>query len=138
MEMQDSRKIDSKQLVETYAQAARQCGVTLWTFDFASRTIYDFSNATQISAFDGIGSFSNVPAVFVADDSPLHPADRPAFLEMFDRLFAGAKSATSIGRWRKQAQQDFWYEISYTSIFDDSGAPCRAIGTAIDITERIR
>ncbi|MEG1684051.1 MAG: PAS domain-containing protein, partial [Oscillospiraceae bacterium] len=138
MAMQDSREIDSRQLAETYAQAAKQCGVTLWTFDFASRTIYDFNNATHLVAFDGIDSILHVPEVFIADDSSLHPEDRPAFLAMFDRLFAGAKTATSIGRWCNQGQQERWYEISYTSIFDDGGAPCRAIGTAIDITERIR
>ncbi|MEG0779188.1 MAG: response regulator [Oscillospiraceae bacterium] len=135
----DSWNADAiRRLQETYAQAARQCGVILWTLDLAERTIYDFNDLARAAQFDGSGIIRNVPAVFVADGSPLHPEDRPALLAMFDKIFAGEKAATSVVRWRREGQQDWWYEISYTNLFDDGGKPTHAIGTAIDITERIR
>ncbi|MEG0703580.1 MAG: hypothetical protein RR449_08410, partial [Christensenella sp.] len=71
--------------------------------------------------------------------SPLHPDDAPALFEMFDKLFAGEKTAKSVGRWGNGDDSVWWwYEIAYTTIFDDEGKPLRAIGTAIDITERVR
>ncbi|MEG0875769.1 MAG: response regulator [Oscillospiraceae bacterium] len=128
-----------KSLSENYAQAAKQCGVTLWMFDLAEGCIYDFDNATHIKSLDNISVIPNVPAVFGESDSPLHPDDLPEFLEMFKKIYAGEKTASSIGRWRNNnSDAQWWYEISYTSLFDDYGKPIKAIGTAIDISERIR
>ncbi|MEG1878679.1 MAG: ATP-binding protein, partial [Pseudoflavonifractor sp.] len=124
---------------ETYALAAKQCGVTLWTFDIASKTIYDLSNATHIKIFDTMSVIHNVPEVFAQPDSPLNPADFPALNAMFDKVFAGEKTAKSVGRWRNEDRdQWWWYEIAYTSLYDEEGRPYKAIGTAIDISERMR
>ncbi|MEG1940518.1 MAG: response regulator [Eubacterium sp.] len=140
----DKKRIDIKQIEETYAQAAKQCGIILWNFDFESRAIYDLNNAIGINAmgingFDTIGAIYNVPEVFVKNNSLLHPDDVPNLFEMFNKLFSGEKMAKSVGRWRNNSHKNYqWYEITYTTIFDKSGKPFRAIGTAVDITERIR
>ncbi|MEG2455985.1 MAG: histidine kinase dimerization/phospho-acceptor domain-containing protein, partial [Oscillospiraceae bacterium] len=127
------------QLRETYAQAARQCGVTMWRFDFAQRRMYDFHSAMQLGCFDRVTEIPNVPEVFAQAGSSLHPEDVPAFLAMFDALFAGAKTATSIGRWQDRGgKSSWWYETTYTTQFDADGTPLWAIGTAIDITGRVR
>ncbi|MEG1647136.1 MAG: PAS domain-containing protein, partial [Clostridia bacterium] len=75
----------------------------------------------------------------MGSDSPLNPEDFAALKEMFGKVYAGKKTASSIGRWwNKDHNVWWWYEISYTTIFDDDGKPIKAIGTATDITERIR
>ncbi|MEG0864676.1 MAG: response regulator [Clostridia bacterium] len=130
---------DYKSLAENYARASKQCEVTLWMFDIASKTIYDLSNATHIKIFNTLTTIHNVPEVFAQEGSALYPEDVPAFMEMFDRVFAGEKTATSVGRWWNEDHKNFWwYEISYTTLFDDDGTPVKAIGTAIDITQRKR
>ncbi|MEG2407128.1 MAG: hypothetical protein RSB05_08650, partial [Clostridiales bacterium] len=53
-----------KRLDETYTQAAKGCGVTLWIFDIATKTIYDLNNVTHIKDFDNITTIQNVPEVF--------------------------------------------------------------------------
>ncbi|MEG2381906.1 MAG: PAS domain-containing protein, partial [Oscillospiraceae bacterium] len=130
---------DYKSLAENYARASKQCEVTLWMFDIASKTIYDLSNATHIKIFNTLTTIHNVPEVFAQEGSALYPEDVPAFMEMFDKVFAGEKTATSVGRWWNEDHKIFWwYEISYTTLFDDDGTPVKAIGTAIDITQRKR
>ncbi|MEG1682546.1 MAG: response regulator [Oscillospiraceae bacterium] len=130
---------DYKELSENYAQASKQCGVTIWMFDFAEKIIYDFNNASHIKVFDGVRVIPNVPEVFAAPDSPMCTADVPEMYEMFRKLYAGEKSAKSVSRWRNTDSDAFWwYEISYTTLFDENGTPVRAIGTGVDITGRVR
>ncbi|MEG2570943.1 MAG: ATP-binding protein, partial [Clostridia bacterium] len=128
-----------KNLAENYAKAANQCGVTLWMLDFDSKTIYDFSNATQLKAFDGVKVIRNVPDVFEGDGSLLHPDDLQAFRDMFARIFKGEERVKSEGRWwNEELNCWWWYEIGYITTFDSDGKPQKAIGTAVNITERIR
>ncbi|MEG1557625.1 MAG: response regulator [Oscillospiraceae bacterium] len=128
-----------KNMADNYAKSAKQCGVTLWTFDLADRTIYDLSNATHIKIFDEMTTIHEVPEIFAKPGSALCPEDVPALYEMYRKVYAGEKTATSVGRWRNDSQSIWWwYEISYTTLFDDEGMPVKALGTAIDITERVR
>ncbi|MEG1942879.1 MAG: ATP-binding protein, partial [Angelakisella sp.] len=54
-------------------------------------------------------------------------------------MYAGEKTAKSIGRWLNRDNGTWWwYEISYTTIFDKNGKPIKAVGTASDITDRVR
>ncbi|MEG1684085.1 MAG: hypothetical protein RR295_09645, partial [Oscillospiraceae bacterium] len=128
-----------KELSENYARAAKQCGVTIWTLDIANRTLYDLKNATHMQVFDTLTTIPNVPEAFAAEGSPLLAEDYPALYDMFQRVYAGEKSASSEGRWWNATHDGWWwYEIFYTTIFDEDGIPIKAIGTAIEITERIR
>ncbi|MEG1862577.1 MAG: ATP-binding protein, partial [Oscillospiraceae bacterium] len=127
-----------KNLAENYAKAANQCGVTLWILDLVNMAVYDLSNASHIKAFDNITTVNNPSEAFL-DGSTLHLDDIPAHLHMVEKLLSGEKSATSVGRWHNNDNKVWWlYETSYTTIFDDDGNPVRAIGTAVDITERVR
>ncbi|MEG1858082.1 MAG: hypothetical protein RR216_05025, partial [Pseudoflavonifractor sp.] len=128
-----------KELAENYARASKQCGVTIWTLDIANRTLYDLKNASHMKIFDTLTTIHNVPEAFGVEGSPLYAEDYPALYDMFQKVYAGEKTATSVGRWWNETHDSWWwYEISYTTIFDEDGAPVRAIGTAIEITERIR
>ncbi|MEG2700773.1 MAG: histidine kinase dimerization/phospho-acceptor domain-containing protein, partial [Hungatella sp.] len=90
-------------------------------------------------AFDGVSIINNIPDAFTTDNSPLHPDDAPAYFKMFEELFAGAEGAKSVSRWWNEDHKIWWwYEISYTTMFDDDGKPVKALGTAVDITERVR
>ncbi|MEG1426151.1 MAG: response regulator [Oscillospiraceae bacterium] len=130
----------TKYLERVYAQAAKQCGVTIWVLDLAEKTVYDLENATHIKIFDTMSEIHNVPEIFSEKGSPLHPDDMAEHREMFRKLYAGEKTVSSIGRWWNDENHDiwWWYEISYTTIFDEEGKPVKAIGTAVDISERIR
>ncbi|MEG1774203.1 MAG: hypothetical protein RR320_05055, partial [Oscillospiraceae bacterium] len=128
-----------RSLAENYARAAKQCGVTLWMFDLESRTVYDLHNATHIKLFDTLTTIAHVPEAFAQSGSVLHPEDLPALRDMYCKIFAGEKTAKSVGRWWNEDHQIWWwYEISYTTLFDEDNKPVKAIGTAIDITERVR
>ncbi|MEG1720062.1 MAG: response regulator, partial [Pseudoflavonifractor sp.] len=130
---------DYKIQAENYSWAAKQCGVTMWMFDLREKMIYGLNNASHMRIFDDYTVIHNVPEVFVQPDSLLFQEDGPAMLAMFDRIYAGDKSATSIGRWWNEGHDSWlWYEISYTNVFDEEGRPVKAIGTSIDISERIR
>ncbi|MEG2174622.1 MAG: response regulator [Oscillospiraceae bacterium] len=128
-----------KSLAENYIQAAKQCGVTLWMLDLASHTIYDLNNASHVKLFDTVTVVHNVPDVLIQSDDVLHPQDIPAHMEMLEKVYAGAKTATSVGRWWNEDHSDWWwYETCYTNLFDENHNAVKAIGTAIDITERVR
>ncbi|MEG1775149.1 MAG: response regulator [Clostridia bacterium] len=130
---------EMQQLKERYAQATKQCGVTIWMVDLTTRVIYDLNNATHMRLFDTYTTIPNVPYVFAQPDSPLHPNDVPALFEMFDKLYAGEKTAESVGRWWNDDCNDWWwYKICYTTLFDEAGRPVKAIGSAVDISEHVR
>ncbi|MEG2958289.1 MAG: hypothetical protein RR828_01000, partial [Oscillospiraceae bacterium] len=126
-------------LQETYARAAKQCGVTMWMFDLAEKTIYHFNNASHIKAFEHVTTIRDVPEVFARPGSPMLPEDVPEMNEMFRKIYAGEKMAKSISRWRNDDSETlWWYEICYTTIYDEDGKPVKAIGTGMDISERVR
>ncbi|MEG1873991.1 MAG: ATP-binding protein [Angelakisella sp.] len=139
-------KIDSnwetvgmRQLEQAYIQAANQCGVTVCMFDLATKTIYNLSSAMHNKRLEGISTEQNTPEAFAQNSSLLYPQDAPAYLAMFDRIFAGEKTAKCEGRWWNDQRGGWrWNELTYTTLFDEEGKPTKAIGTAIDITERMR
>ncbi|MEG2506493.1 MAG: response regulator [Longicatena sp.] len=128
-----------KQLQETYALAAKQCGVTLWTLDIEKKTIYHSENTTSRNVFNETRIICDVPEVYLREDSYLHKDDRESFANMFKEIYAGAKSAVSRGRWWNKEQETWqWFESAYSTIFDEQGKPIKAIGTAMDISEKMR
>ncbi|MEG1701532.1 MAG: response regulator [Erysipelotrichaceae bacterium] len=128
-----------KAISENYATAANQCGVSVWMFDLETHTMYDFKNATGINMFKNVIELHNVPEVFCEANSALLKEDVGAMLEMYKKIYAGEKSATSVGRWRNEKNEvPLWYEIAYTTVFDDDEKPIKAIGTAQDISKRVR
>ncbi|MEG0709983.1 MAG: hypothetical protein RR481_07085, partial [Longicatena sp.] len=94
-----------KQLQETYALAAKQCGVTLWTLDIEKKTIYNSENTTSRNVFNETRIIRDVPEVYLREDSYLHKEDRDSFANMFKEIYAGAKSAVSRGRWWNKEQE---------------------------------
>lgn len=127
----------AKELGETYMMAAKQCGITVWMLDITTRTIYNFQNSTHINVFGNAAIIQNVPEAFAGQGSALHTDDVAAFFDMYEKVYAGEKNAKSVGRWWNDDDEFwYWYEVSYTTIFDDNKKPIRAIGTAIDVTER--
>ncbi|MEG1547614.1 MAG: response regulator [Clostridia bacterium] len=126
-----------KRLAETYMQAAKQSGMTCWILDIESKTIYNFNNTTNINAYDNVTMIKNVPESIISDGS-LHPDDVPALVEMYNKIFAGEKTAKSVGRWKNTDSNTWcWNETTYNTIFDNSGKAVKAIGSVMDITERV-
>ncbi|MEG2583506.1 MAG: response regulator [Oscillospiraceae bacterium] len=135
----DQEVAEIKRLRETYTRAAKQCRVTIWMLDFASKTIYDLHNATNIKMFDTLTTIQNVPEVFSESESALHPDDVTAYFDMISKIFNGEKTAKSVGRWWNEDSKSWgWYETSYTTMFDDKGNPTSAVGTAVDVTEQAK
>ncbi|MEG0762613.1 MAG: response regulator [Oscillospiraceae bacterium] len=138
---QDERQNNdlTERIEDAYIQAVKQCGVSIWTFDFASKSIYNLNNATQFKVCDGIGSIHNILSEISKSTSSFNQEDLPDVKEMFDRLYAGEKTVKKVCRWWNKEKSDWLsYEISYTNIFDANNKPYKAIGTAINITDRIR
>ncbi|MEG0841398.1 MAG: response regulator [Erysipelotrichaceae bacterium] len=123
----------------TYALAAKQCGVTLWIYDFSDKSIHNLENSTNIKAFDHENTIVDNPETFLRETSSLYPDDIPTFIEMFNKILAGEQTAKSSGRWWNEDRHLWWwYQIAYTTIYDENNKPSKAIGTAIDIGERVR
>ncbi|MEG1314874.1 MAG: response regulator [Anaerovoracaceae bacterium] len=128
-----------KDISENYAKATKESGVTLWMLDIESKTIYGLSNGSHIRIFDEISIIHNVPEVFAEAGSSLHHDDAEDYIEMTNKIFAGEPKAKSVGRWWNGDYNNWWwYETSYTTIFDEKGKAIKAIGTSVDITERVR
>ncbi|MEG0423098.1 MAG: response regulator [Erysipelotrichaceae bacterium] len=123
----------------TYALAAKQCGVTLWIYDFSDKSVHNLENSTNIKAFDHENTIVDNPETFLRETSSLYPDDIPTFIEMFNKILAGEQTAKSSGRWWNEDRNLWWwYQIAYTTIYDENNIPSKAIGTAIDIGERVR
>ncbi|MEG1789425.1 MAG: response regulator [Oscillospiraceae bacterium] len=137
--MGDEREISGlKEEEAIYAIALKQAGLTYWVFDIAKKAICNFHNTTHAKGFDNVSEIYNVPEVFCSEDSRMHPEDVPGAIGMFDRICAGEKNVKGTSRWWNEKSKAWcWYEVTYTTIFDDDGKPVRAVGTAVDITERI-
>ncbi|MEG0770721.1 MAG: response regulator [Clostridia bacterium] len=129
-----------KALNDTYILAAKQCDVTVWTLDIKTKTIFGLNNVSSIDKLDNVSTIRNVPEVFLKNEqSPLNLEDSKQYIEMFDRVYKGEQSVKSVTRWWSDSYNAWlWYEISYTTIYDEDKNPIKAIGTARDITERMR
>ena len=77
----------------------------------------------------------NVPDA-VIDSGKIHNEDLKKFLTEYNKLLYGKPSGNEDIRIKKASGEYIWCQIRYTSIFDESGKPIRAIGKIIDIDKQ--
>ena len=128
-----TRYYTSREFEEAFTLAARQSGLVVWRYDVLTKTIVCRNNTLNVYGYGD--RISDVPQVFVSDKT-LHPDDAYLVKDMYDQIDAGAKAAGCVARWRRPGTGEWWWsKISYTTIFDQNGAPVRAIGSSVDVTE---
>lgn len=121
---------DASELVrleKQFSLAAEQEGFEVYELSIAQR------RQTRVSR--GVG---NDIIQYPADCTGIHPEDADVYLDVYDRIYSGARRATCRvrkidphnGKWS-------WYSVSITSAFDYGGRPVSAVVTMKDINAQI-
>ena len=114
--------------------AIEAADVGLWDVDVGTGTLYW---PARVKAMFGISPDADATLEdFVAG---LHPDDRPAVLSAFAAAQDPAQRTVYDVEYRTIGKEDGrlrWVAAKGRALFDESGRCTRAIGTAIDITER--
>ena len=133
MKIDETKINDKSEYEEIFELAARQNGLAFWRYDIASKTISYHGNVVNVYGYSG--DIDNVPESLI-EDGAIHPDDVQQVLDMYSKVSAGEKTASSVARWKNgETQEWFWSRINYTTIFDDDGKPVGAIGSSVDVTE---
>ena len=117
--------------------AALQGHLAVWDYDMEKKQIKQSLAAPELA---GLGEIiANVPERIV-EAGYLHPNSEAAYCDMYQKLFAGEKSASGVFRFRRSDEAGKllegyrWYKINYTVVADHAGKPSRAVGVSEDVT----
>lgn len=114
--------------------ALESTSITIWEYDYNTRSIIQSSSSIAMHGFDHI--VPNVPESLI-ESGFVHQESREDFLAMYKSLHSGAPKADGVFYVRTADQKGWWYEhIHYTNLFDQNGKPYRAIGMSEDVTEK--
>lgn len=137
LDITENRKLKEENVVSESAirVAMQQTGISFWSYDLTSHCITQDRNSQKVFGFGTM--VENVPECFWGT-GVIHPGDEDIVKEMYEKLFSGAKTARSVARWRNLDNGKYWWaEIVYTIVPDIEGNTWRAIGSAVDVSERI-
>ncbi len=120
---------------ERFRIALAETSVTIWEYDFQSRTVLCSEDALQqTGGFPAV--LHDVPDVLVKQGY-IHPDSVDAFLAMYESLFSGEARVEGLFRVRRPSDTQWRYEhIRYKSLPDENGNPYRAVGMSEDATEK--
>ena len=115
-----------------YEAAIKSSGINIWEYDIQRDSLYIVSNSSRIKQnCYCIENYiqSTLENGYVRDDSVA------LFLSIFERLRQGEHQITE-DIWYKTTDAAGWWceRVTYTSIFDSAGAPCKAFGAGRDVT----
>ena len=121
---------------EKFKFATENSDISFWTYDFAQRAIIQTESSQAQHGFDVI--IENVPESLIASGH-IREDSRKAFLEMYNQLENGAKTASGDFWTYNERTQQWWCErISYTNRFDEEGKPVYAYAVGHDVTKEIQ
>ena len=128
-----------KALENRFMTAARQCGVTTWTYDLVTHTAV-WDRLTESGEKDSL-VVENVPDVTVTSGA-VHPDDWGKFLDMYRRMEKGELAVNALIRMRSDTGRDddktwFWYHLYYTVHQDKDGMGRIAVGTAMNVNDQM-
>ena len=131
-----TEQIESAQALKTsemkYQLAVEAAGINIWEYDILSDTLHLISCSPRIKQ----GCFVIKDYVKTTLHSNLVREDsRSDFLRVYERLRAGEKEVTADLWYQTTDTLGFWCEhITYSVVFDETGAPVKAFGVGRDIT----
>ncbi|MEG0862987.1 MAG: response regulator [Clostridia bacterium] len=123
-----------KRAEESFLQAAKQSGLTAWVFDIESKTISSIANLSH-SVFDD-QFLQNIPESIISAGL-VHPDDVENYRSFYASVSKGEASAKNLSRWLCNQTDWRWKETTYTTFYDDLGIAVKAIGSAVDVTEKM-
>ncbi len=116
--------------------AAEQANMTFWTYDIANRRIIQEDFVKKIF---GPGRIVEDIPQSLPDRGLIHSEDIATVQSMFEELLAGKPTAKRLVRWIKNNSGEIWWaKLTCTTLFDESGKPIEAIGSAIDVTAQVK
>lgn len=116
---------------ERFQIAISQTDINVWEYDIVNRRVIQSAKSQEVFGFGKC--IENVPDSLIQDGF-VHPDSIRDFLSMYDALFQGAKTASCVARLRSPDSHYHWRKINYTTIFDENGAPIRAVAVSADIS----
>ena len=121
---------------ESFKAAVSCTGLHHWEYDVQNDMAIQSDKCVQDLQIPKI--MKNYPQSFL-DTNIILPQYWNRYLEVHRELKQGAKEVSMEHQiWPPNAKEPSWERLIYKNIFDVSGKPVRAVGTAIDITEEKR
>lgn len=112
--------------------ATENSDVSFWTYDYARKAILQTKSSREHHGYEEI--IENVPEALI-ESGYIREDSAAAFLEMYQKLQAGAETASGDFWTFNDKIQQWWCEhIDYTNMFDELGCPTHAYAVGKDVT----
>lgn len=121
-----------KESEEKYTLCVEGSEINVWEYDMQTHTIYQTRKSQAVHGLDM--EIHNVPWSLV-DSGNIHSSSREAYLEMYEKMQAGAKRVAGDFWVERPDGSGYWCErVSYMVVFDQNGNPVKAYGAGRDVT----
>lgn len=126
-----------KELEQRFETALTQNNIECWTYDISRKTISLKSGRKYAKKYGRMAEVKDVPEVHIRDKF-VHPDDVNKIRYFYKRVNDGEKQVDEVLRfWDEEKKEYRFNHCTYTTIFDKTNTPLYAIGSSIDITERL-
>ena len=121
---------------ERFRIATEHSDISFWTYEFARKAIVQTDISQARHGLEAV--VENVPQSLV-EQGHIRKDSAEAFLNMYQRLENGAKTASGDFWTYDDAKKQWWCEhIDYTNVFDENGKPIRAYAVGRNVTNEIK
>ncbi len=118
--------------------AVEQTGINIWVLDIRDHVITQTESSRMLSKISQGGILRDVPRSLF-ESGYIVTEDIPIMNRMYDDIFGGVAHSECTVRWKTDDAGGFiWLRTFYTTVYDESGIPIQAIGSALDVTEQIQ
>lgn len=121
---------------ESFEAALESTGLHHWEYDVRHDRSYQSSSSQRELGVPPV--MENYPQSFL-DSNMILPKYWNQYLEIHKKIQAGAPEATGEYEiWPPRDEFPHWERLVYKTVFDEEGHPVKAIGTALDVSDRKR
>lgn len=137
MEITVRKKIEEEAKIneERFRIALAQTDNTIFDYDIKSRVMIHGDRSAE--SYGLKQRTENVPESLL-EMGVVHPDSSEAFLEMYQQICSGEKSASCLVKTRLKDGMFVWRKIIMTTIFDENQNPVNAVGILEDVDEQVR
>jgi len=129
-----AEKIEAyKSLEERFFISMEQSGLRAFVYDFSTNSIH----SEEQHLIDTDVPPSGYPDSAI-DGGYIYKEDEGIFRDFCRRVLAGERTSEATLRWRMRNGKYRWIRFVCTPVFDAAGAPVKAFGTCVDVTEQKR